>query len=642
MAFDGITAHLLARELDNKLSGGRIDKVYQPDKQTVIVTIRANAKMEKLLISANPSCVRMNLTSSTRENPKMPPSFCMLLRKYLSGAKIESISSPCYERIIEIKVSNNDELADLKHYTLICELMGRYSNIILCNESGKIIDCLNHVDMSVNRVREVMPARIYSYPPTQDKMSVNQALVLCDAGKTPIKDEELGRPADKALLNSVKGLSPILTRRIAAKIDADDRTPIRDCSNSIKEALIREAASLFKSILDFEITPCVYYSEDDIPTDYGPFFFECPGRIIKTESISQAIDRFYESKDKAIDLDRKKHELSLVVDVALSHAVRKYDIHKNDYEEGRKADDYKKCGDLILANTWLLKGHETEFTCDDYYTEPMSKITIKLDPSMDASANAQDYYKRFRKAKRKYQMSECYIESDKEAITYFRSLKTAVAAASCEEDIDALTSEIRSLASTEKKTAVPKPGTSGYVDPNRTVGMAKSGKASSRAMREAARRAQMRNKEISQKKPKQTSSSYRKYYTSDGYEILCGRNNIQNDELTFKVADKEDWWFHIKGLPGTHVILKTRKGEEFPSDNAVLEAASLAVFFSKSIMVEEHAEGKGSHAGEIKAEVDYCPVSHVKKIPGAKPGMVIYESYYSVLVSALEPKQARD
>jgi len=642
MAFDGITAHLLACELDNKLTGGRIDKVYQPDKQTVIISIRANAKMEKLLISANPSCVRMNLTSSTRENPKMPPSFCMLLRKYLSGAKIDSISCPNFERIIEIRVSNNDELADLKHYTLICELMGRYSNVILCNESGKIIDCLNHVDMSVNRVREVMPARIYSYPPEQDKITVKEALSLCENGVLPVKEEELGRPSDKALLNSVKGMSPILTRRIAAKADADDRTPIRDISNSTKESIISECILLFSSIINFEINPCVYYSEDGIPTDYAPFLYSCPGSIVNAESISEAIDRFYESKDKAIDLDRKKHELSLVVDVALSHAVRKYDIHRKDFEEGRKAEDYKKCGDLILANTWMLKGHETEFTCDDYYTEPMSKITIKLDPSLDASSNAQDYYKRFRKAKRKYQMSEGYIESDKEAINYFRSLKTAVAAASCEEDIEALNAEIRSLASTEKKAVAPKPGTAGYVDPNKTVGMSKSGKASSRAMREAARRAQMRNKEISQRKPKQIQSSYRRYYTTDGYEILSGRNNIQNDELTFKVADKEDWWFHIKGLPGTHVILKAHKGEEFPSDNAVIEAASLAVFFSKSIMVEEHAEGKGSHAGEIKAEVDYCPVSHVKKIPGAKPGMVIYESYYSILVSSGEPKAARD
>lgn len=642
MAFDGITAHLLAKELDMKLTGGRIDKVYQPDKQTVIISVRANAKMEKLLISVNPSCVRMNLTSSSRENPKMPPSFCMLLRKYLSGAKIDLISCPSYERIIEIKVSNNDELADLKHYTLICELMGRYSNVILTNEAGKIIDCLNHVDMSVNRVREIMPARIYEYPPAQDKMDIDEALELCLKGSMPIKQDEYGRPCDKALLNSIKGLSPILTRRISAKIDADDRTPIRDLDSSTKALLINECINLFNSIVNYKIEPSVYYSEDDVPSDYGPFFFDCPGSIYKTDSISEAIDKYYEAKDHAIDLDRKKHELSLVVDAALSHAVRKYEIHKDDFEEGKKAEEYKKKADLILSNSWMIKGHETELICDDYYSDPIVKISIKLDPSMDASSNAQDYYKRFRKAKRKHQMSEGYIESDKEAIDYFRSLKAAVSSASCDEDIEALSVEIKGLTATEKREVKLKPGMSGYVNPNRTVGIAKSGKAASRAMREAARKANMRNKEISQRKPKQTTSSYRRYYTSDGYEILCGRNNIQNDELTFKIADKEDWWFHIKGLPGTHVILKTHKGEEFPSDNAVLEAASLAVFFSKSIMVEEHAEGKGSHAGDIKAEVDYCPISHVKKIPGAKPGMVIYESYYSILVSSKEPKEARD
>lgn len=590
--------------------------------------------MEKLLISCNPASVRMNLTSSDRENPKMPPSFCMLLRKYLSGAKIESITCPSYERIIEIKVSNTDELRDKKTYTLICELMGRYSNLILVNQTGKIIDSLVHIDLSVNRYREIMPARIYDYPPAQDKLSPDEAYALCQEGKLPIKEAELGRSAEKALLNSVKGLSPSIARRLTGKCGSDDRTPLKLLPADTVEALKADINEFFAGIASASYEPSVYYSDNDEPLEYIPFDFGS-NNIRHFDTISDAIDRFYESKDKAADLDRKKQRLTAIIDSALSHAVRKLQIHEQDLEDGRRADYYKKCADLILSNTYRIEDHASSFTCDDYYEDPPKPITIELNPVTDASANAQDYYKRFHKAKRKLEMSEDYIKSDREAISYFRSLKTAISSASCEEDIIALEAEITSLAGAAYKETAKKQNTQGG-DPNRMVGMAKSGKRASRAMREAARKAAQKKRKISTQK-NEKALSYRKYMTSDGYEILSGRNNIQNDELTFKIASKDDWWFHVKGLPGTHVILKAHKGEEFPSDNAVLEAASLAVFFSKSIMVEEHSEGSGSRAGEIRAEVDYCPVSHVKKIPGARPGMVIYENYYSVLVPAKEP-----
>lgn len=634
MPFDGITSHLLACELNDLLAGTRIDKIFQPDKQTVIIHIRANARTEKLLISCNPSSVRMNLTSSDRENPKMPPSFCMLLRKYLSGAKIESISCPSYERIIEIKASNTDELHDRKTYTLICELMGRYSNLILTNQTGKIIDSLVHIDLSVNRYREIMPARIYEYPPAQDKMTPEEAFDIAKRGELPVKDTELGRSAEKALLNSIKGLSPSLARRITGGSGADDRTPLKLLPPQMAEELRKDIYKFLDDLTNASYSPAVYYSGNDEPVEYMPFLFEGTDNTERFDTVSEAIDRFYESKDRAADLDRKKQRLSAIIDSALSHSVRKLQIHEQDMEDGQKSEYYKKCADLILSNSYRIKDHESSFTCEDYYQDPPQPVTIELNPVLDASANAQDYYKRFHKAKRKLELSDEYIKSDREAISYFRSLKTAISSASCAEDITALEMEVLALAGAASRDNGNKKNNAG--DPNRMVGMAKSGKRASRAMREAAKRAAQKNRQISQRKP-ETALSYRRYHTKDGYEILSGRNNIQNDELTFKVASKDDWWFHVKGLPGTHVILKAHKGEEFPSDNAVLEAASLAVFFSKSIMVEEHSEGAGSRAGEIRAEVDYCPVSHVKKIPGARPGMVIYENYYSVLVPAKEP-----
>ena len=339
-----------------------------------------------------------------------------------------------------------------------------------------------------------------------------------------------------------------------------------------------------------------------------------------------------------MDLDAGKHRLRQITDSALSKIIKKKEIHEADRAEGAKADKYKHCGDVILTYKYLIKPQDTVLNTEDYTADPPSVISIELDPSLDASGNAQEYYRRFRKAKRKAEMSEEYIKEDDLAIMYLRSVKTAIDAAVTQEDLDAINEEIR--AEISGSNAVRRPGKQqSEGDPNKMVGIAKSGKASSRALREAAKRA---NAKKNNKSGKNTEKAlpFRRYKSSDGHEIICGRSNIQNEKLTFTLASrKSDWWFHVKGLPGTHVILRPFPDEDMPSDSSILEAASLAAFFSKSIILEEHNAAEGSRAGKLKAEVDYCPVSHVKKIPGAKPGMVIYENYYSVLVDSEEPKE---
>ena len=296
---------------------------------------------------------------------------------------------------------------------------------------------------------------------------------------------------------------------------------------------------------------------------------------------------------------------------------------------------YKLYGDLLLAYGYMAKPKAESVTCLNYYADPAAEITIPLDPSLSASANAQEYYKQFRKAKRKMEMSEEYIKEDRLAIDYLRSLKTAIMAASTDEDIKALEEEIREEITSQSQIRKKPVANSG--DPNKTVGRAKSGKASSRALRNAARIAAAKKNGTNRSKEKHRSEetlSYRKFTTSDGYEIMCGRNNIQNDQLTFGIAEKTDWWFHIKDLPGTHVILKAHPGEEFPSDTAVIEAAQIAAFFSKSDIIESHSGSQGTN----KVEIDYCLVANVKKIAHAKPGMVIYGQHYSILVDAKKPE----
>ncbi len=631
MALDGITCELLAYELNNELTGARIDKIFEPDKHTIILHIRSNGRINRLLISINPSAPRIHFTESTRENPQTPPGFCMLLRKYLSGAKIVSVTNPGYERIIEFHVSTIDELHDTKEIRLIVELMGRYSNAILVNSTGKIIDSAIHVDYSISRVREVMPARIYEYPPFQDKLSIEEAYKLTSDNLLPVKEEESNRPVEKALLNSIKGMAPILSRQLCIKANVEERMPVSKLSSSDSERLRNECNLLFEAIINKNYSPSTYYSGDNQAEEFSPFNYIGYPVVVKSDTLSQAIDAFYLKKDAYIDLDNKRQRLITIINNALSHATKKAEIHKADCLEGEKSDIYKKYGDLILSYIYMIKDKNDKVTVSDFYVDPPKDITIPLDPKLSANDNAQEYYKKFRKSKRKYELSSEYLADDLSALEYLRTLKTAAQSANCEDDILALNYEIETLIVSPSKSNKEKKSN---INPNTTVGLAKSGKASSRALREAAKKANMKNKSS---KKSEKPLPYRKYLSSDGYQILCGRNNIQNEELTFKVADKNDWWFHVKGLPGTHVILKCRQGEEMPSDDAVIEAAQTAAFYSKTIMIEEHNSIEGSRAGDIKAEIDYCPISHVKKIPGAKPGMVIYEGYYSIVVSAKEP-----
>ena len=639
LTLDGITCQLLADELNTELEGKRVDKIYMPDRHTVICHIRFTGGYKKLLISIDPGAPRICFAENTVENPSIPPSFCMLLRKYLAGSRIERVSNPGYERIIEITVSKNDELKDRKTYTLIVELMGRFSNLVLVNETGKILDSAVHVDFSVSRVREVMPARVYVYPPAQDKLDAGKALEMAMSGTLPVMESEQSRPVDKALVGSIKGLSPVLAGYITDMADLDDRKTLAMLSGEEKARLLNEVKAFLSGIVSKKYRSYVFFDENGEPVNAAIADLKGYTRSKAVSSVSEAIDLCYQARDSRLELDKGRDRLNQIIGSALARVIKKREIHEQDLEEGKKADMLKHYGDLILTYKYMVGQGSSSVTLTDYTSESQKDITIPLNPSLDASANAQEYYKRFHKAKRKMELADQYLKEDEMAAQYLRSLSAAVNAASDTEDLEAINEEIRAEISGDsgfrKAPNSNKNSNTNKGDPNKMVGVAKSGKASSRALREAAKRANL-NKG-GKDKSKERALPCRRYMTSDGYEILAGRNNIQNDQLTFHTASRRDWWFHVKGLPGTHVILKTKPNEEMPSDNAVLEAASLAAFFSKAIILEEHMTSEGSKPGLLKAEVDYCPVSHVKKIPGAKPGMVIYEGYYSVLVEAREP-----
>ena len=566
MTLDGITCQLLANELNKELEGKRVDKIYMPDKHTVILHIRFTGGYQKLLISIDPGAPRICFAENTLDNPSIPPSFCMLLRKYLAGSRIESVTNPGYERIIEITVSKYDELKDRKTYTLIVELMGRFSNLVLINENGRILDSAIHVDFSVSRVREVMPARVYEYPPSQDKYKPEKALEIPRSGEIPFMESELQRPVAKALVGSILGLSPVLAAYITDKSDIDDRKTLQMLTDGEKTRLINAIKDFLTSITEGTYTPYLFYGEDGEPEDASIVELKGYAKSKPVSSISEAIDICYLARDSKLVLDKGRDRLSQIIGSALARVIKKREIHEQDLEEGQKADALKHSGDLILTYKYMVKQGSSSVTLIDYASESQSEITIPLNPTLDASGNAQEYYKRFHKAKRKMELAETYLKEDELAAQYLRSLSAAVTAASSVEDLDAINEEIRAEISGDsgfrKSSASVKNSNTNKGDPNKMVGVAKSGKASSRALREAAKRANMNkgNKD----KSKERALPCRRYMTSDGYEILAGRNNIQNEQLTFHTVSRRDWWFHVKGLPGTHVILKTKPNEEMP------------------------------------------------------------------------------
>ncbi len=630
MPLDGISTHLLANELNQQLTGARVDRIYQPGRFDVYFTVRTNAENLRLFLSCDPQNPRIQITENMRENPQMPPNFCMLLRKYLQGARILKIECPHYERMIQISFSVTDELQDTSEKRLIIEMMGRYSNIVFLNSEDRIIDSLVHVDDSNNRVREIMPARLYEAPPTQGKITPEEANEMLKNGQLPILPNSLSRPVSKALLDSMLGFSPMLTNDICFQAAIDPRKGLNALLPSENERLQSVLKHILEDICQNHANPTVYYI-DGQPADWHALALEDAGIPESSSSLSQAMDKVYGFQETKKRFENRRRRIRGIISTALTHASKKLDIHEEDIRSSSHAETWKTNGELILAYQYLIKPEDDEITIPDYPDFGQS-TTIQLEPGMTPSAQGQLYLKRYRKALSRREAAVRFISEEKDEVQYLQSLIQAVDASSEEEDLDALDFEINKLL-TENKDSTKAGSKEQVYHP----GKSKSGKASSRALRQAAKMANSRRNKDQSKKKSQDPSTPRKYIVDGGLEVLSGRNNIQNDQLTFHVADKDDIWFHAKNMPGTHVILRTL-GKK-PSDQAILQSASIAAYYSKSNKAFANEKSESNTQYDIRIEIDYCPISHVKKIPKAKPGMVIYNEYSTLLVSAKLPNQ---
>lgn len=567
MAFDAVTVAALTKELSDTFQNTRIYKISEPDQNELILTIKGNSSQYRLLISADASLPLMYLTSENKPAPLTAPNFCMLLRKHLSNAKIISVTQPGLERIIRIELEHLDEMGDLCRKHLIVELMGKHSNIIFTDDKDMIIDSIKHVSHNVSSVREVLPGREYFIPHTQDKRNPFEA----DRASFSATIAGAHEPAGKSIYMNFTGFSPILATEIChrAGVDADASTS----SLSEKEigALYDAFSALVADIREGRFAPEIIY-DGSAPLEYAavPLTLYHDKTVKTYDSISKLIEDFYREKSVVVRIRQKSADLRKIVTTALERNVKKLDLQKKQLEDTEKKDKFRIYGELINTYGYNVPEGAKSFEALNYYTN--ETITIPLDPDMTALENGKKYFEKYSKLKRTAESLTGIIEEVSAEVAQLESILTALDIAVDEADLAEIKEELTQ---------------SGYI-------RFKAGT----------------------KKQKITSKPFH-FVSSDGFDIYVGRNNLQNDRLTFEFANGGDWWFHAKKMPGSHVIVKT-EGREVP-DRTFEEAARLAAHFSK---------GRGTD----RVEIDYLIRKNVKKPAGAKPGFVVYYTNYSMVI----------
>ena len=573
MAFDGITIAAITKELKTSLIGGRIYKIAQPEADELLLTIKTTEGGQKrLLLSASASLPLVYLTDNNKPSPMTAPGFCMLLRKHLQNGRIVDITQPGLERIIHLHIEHLDEMGDLCHKRLIIEVMGKHSNIIFVDDKDMIIDSLKHISGMVSSVREVLPGRTYFIPVTQDKKNP----LTLDPASFQSTMTAGNMPVFKALYGFYTGISPVIAQEIChlAGIDGDLSTAVFKESadgSTMLDRLYTAFTSMMEQVKAGDFSPVIAY-ENDVPIEYAAF----PLSIYQTNplkeisSISSLLEQYYAEKSTVTRIRQKSADLRKIIQTALERNVKKYDLQLKQMADTEKKDKYRIYGELLNTYGYGLEPGAKSLEALNYYTNEM--ITIPLDPLLSASENAKKYFDKYSKLKRTCEALTTLTAQVKEEIDHLESIQAALDIALFEEDLAQIKEEMI---------------TCGYI-----------------------------HRRGNTKKVKFTSKPFH-YLSSDGFHIYVGKNNYQNDELTFKFAGGGDWWFHTKGIPGSHVIVKA-DGAELP-DSTFEDAARLAAFYSKA-------------RGQEKVEIDYTEKKNVKKPSGGKPGFVVYYTNYSMMI----------
>ncbi len=579
MALDGVFTRFLTNELNSALIGARVSQIHQPNKDELIFNIRTFGGGVKLLISARANSPRVSLTEHAPENPASPPMFCMLLRKRLGGAKICAVRQPGLERIIFIDFDSNNELGDTVRLTLACEIMGRYSNVILIDADGAVIDSLKRVDPSMTSMRVVLPGVKYALPPAQDKLSLLDTPPSAAAAAIVNLAEKL----DKAILSSIVGISPVVSREIAYRIGGSRSEMFSDRLDSNYrnrlEYYIGRLADIIKNMDGFPV--CVY-DEDGRPRDMSFMDITQYGTLCSVkrfDTFSSLLDSFYSERDKAERIKAKSQDLLKALTSAFERTARKINSQQAELDACADRERLRVCGDLLQANLHNIKKGAAFVDVDNFYDENMSVLRISLDPSKSPSQNAQKYYKEYQKAKTAQHILTEQIKLAKNDLSYLDNVFDSLSRAESERELAEIKAELVQT---------------GFLKPQKAKNSKKS------------------------REPKPLPPL--EFCTKDGFRVLVGRSNRQNDTLTLKTASKNDVWLHTQDVPGAHTILVT--DGKTPSDEAIVEAAQIAAYHSRA-------------RESSRAAVDYTLVRNVTKPQGARPGMVIFVKNKTLFV---EPK----
>lgn len=566
MALDGITIANIVKEMRDALLGGRIAKIAQPEADELLLTVKAPSGQRRLYISASASLPLVYLTDENKPSPFTAPNFCMLLRKHIANGRIVSITQPSLERIIVLGIEHLDELGDLCRKKLVIEIMGKHSNVIFCDEDDRIIDSIKHVPAQMSSVREVLPGRTYFIPDTMHKAD---PLTISESDFAALLRQKPSA-LSKALYTSLTGISPVVAEEICFLAGLDSALPPSELSDDLMTHLYRQFSLFLDQVREEDFHPAIYYRNNE-PQEFASVpltHLEGCARQ-EFETISQVLSSYYAVKNRITRIRQKSADLRHIVQTALERNRKKYDLQARQLKDTDKRETYKVYGELLQTYGYQAEPEAKELEALNYYTNEM--IRIPLDPTKTPLENAKRYFEKYNKMKRTYEALSHLIVETRDEISYLESVSNALDIARTEDDLAQVKEELTQ---------------SGYV-----------------------------RRKFTKKKEKFKSMPLH-YISSDGYDMYVGKNNFQNEELTFSFASGNDWWFHAKKVPGSHVIVKSQ-GEDMP-DRVFEEAGKLAAFYSKN-------------NGSEKVEVDYVEKKHVKKVKGQKPGFVIYHTNYSLI-----------
>ncbi len=580
MALDGAMLHLIKNELEQGITGAKVDKVFQPAREMIILAMRGKNMNHKLLISAAANSARIHFTRYPVENPAQPPMLCMLLRKKLCGARLASIEQAGFERVLMLKFEAHNELGDEITLSLAVEIMGRHSNIILIDERGLVIDSVKRIDSDLSSMRMILPGLEYELPPTQDKMNIAEddadhclnQIKMC-------KDDKL----DKAFMKTIQGISPIVAREIAYRSTKFTDFPVKNLTDAQFDR-IRMNLSQLKQILNGDGEPNLI-SVDGKPVDFTfihPLQYGVSAVSSEYKTYSAMLDDFYYRRDLNDRMKSKSQDILKLLANASSRIAKKLEIQRAELKECGDREKYRKFGDLINANIHMLQKGDIIAEVTDYYSEDCSPVKIHLDPLLTPAQNAQKYYRDYRKMQAAEQHLTQLIEQGKAELDYIDSVLDMLSRAESERELAEIRQEL-----TEE-------------------GIIKKQKTSSG------------------KQPPKLPPL--RFVSDDGFTILVGRNNQQNDRLTLKESRNYDIWLHTLNVPGSHTVIVCN-GQE-PPDRTIEQAAKIAAYHS------------GARQSGLVA-VDYTLIKYVSKPRGAKPGMVIYTHQNTLYVHPDEELAAR-